>query len=583
MNRWIGFWICVLLGLALAAAGMLVPAYLRAVEAGVLAKAGWNTPTLVDQGLGFVRAQHLGAGQMLYQATKDEWLTRREELGLAINDLAREHPAWQVWGGGDAQLGALFDSSATKQLQSAPAQPTNSVAGLADPSMPLTYWVVQLDNRDKVLASLQASTRPAVRELIMCLNLTNLTFFSPSQSASGQALDAAVSVCGLLLDQQRLTAGLSNQVTSAAIEANHGNSAPLEQALADFMSLGQRFNWSQLTVFVSRVQDLETLRRLANLARNNEARLPVLFAVVTLSGQPAVVAHYLMTWSRNGLQDLGASLRYGAGGLSELLRRDQRLHVSRFREHLPASGPIHAYVNSALETCWRAPAEALIMKWTLILCGGFLLGLAAHFARPAATPLEQPLQVRGFHVIREILFALGFLLVVLLASEPFLAQVDQSVEFPFRLRPIIPVNVAPAVAPGGKIPFMKQDTLNLLTLLLFFVLQGLLYIACLVKLAEIRRQRVPPRVQLRLLENEEHLFDAGLYLGFVGTIISLILVSLGVAHFSLMAAYSSTSFGIIFVSIFKIFHLRPTRRRLVLESEAPSETAATRPALAPTV
>ena len=76
---------------------------------------------------------------------------------------------------------------------------------------------------------------------------------------------------------------------------------------------------------------------------------------------------------------------------------------------------------------------------------------------------------------------------------------------------------------------------NLLTLLLFFVLQALIYIACLVKLAEIRRQRVPPRVQLKLLENEDHLFDAGLYLGFCGTIVSLILVSMSVIQFSLMA------------------------------------------------
>jgi hypothetical protein len=34
-----------------------------------------------------------------------------------------------------------------------------------------------------------------------------------------------------------------------------------------------------------------------------------------------------------------------------------------------------------------------------------------------------------------------------------------------------------------------------------------------------------------------------------------------------MAAYSSTSFGIIFVSFFKIFHLRPARRKLLLEAE----------------
>ena len=139
-------------------------------------------------------------------------------------------------------------------------------------------------------------------------------------------------------------------------------------------------------------------------------------------------------------------------------------------------------------------------------------------------------------------------------------------DFPIRLRLPTVGHLLPAGTLNGHVSFMNQ--LNLLTLLLFFVLQGLLYTACLVKLAEIRRQRVLARMKLRLLENEDHLFDAGLYLGFVGTIISLILVSLGIGKFSLMAAYSSTSFGIIFVSVFKIFHLRPARRKLLLEAEA---------------
>jgi hypothetical protein len=123
-----------------------------------------------------------------------------------------------------------------------------------------------------------------------------------------------------------------------------------------------------------------------------------------------------------------------------------------------------------------------------------------------------------------------------------------------------------------------MNQLSLLTLLLFFVLQALIYTACLVKLAEIRRQNVIPRIKLRLLENEDHLFDAGLYLGFAGTIISLILVSLKIIQPSLMAAYSSTSFGIIFVSVFKIFHLRPERRKLLLESELNSPEPAAVPA-----
>jgi F0F1-type ATP synthase membrane subunit a len=150
-----------------------------------------------------------------------------------------------------------------------------------------------------------------------------------------------------------------------------------------------------------------------------------------------------------------------------------------------------------------------------------------------------------------------------------------------------------AAAAASTTPPVKttlMDTFNsrsLITLLLFFVLQGLIYCACLVKLAEIRRQKVPARVQLRLLENEEHLFDAGLYLGFAGTIVCLILVSLGSIHFSLMAAYSCTAFGVIFVSIFKIFSLRPARRQLLMQSEvqavAPGAAATTTaPSLVPT-
>jgi hypothetical protein len=61
-------------------------------------------------------------------------------------------------------------------------------------------------------------------------------------------------------------------------------------------------------------------------------------------------------------------------------------------------------------------------------------------------------------------------------------------------------------------------------------------------------------------------------------------VSLGYIKPSLMAAYSSTSFGIIFVSVFKIFHLRPVCRKLVLESEAgPTERYASNPGAARTV
>jgi hypothetical protein len=109
---------------------------------------------------------------------------------------------------------------------------------------------------------------------------------------------------------------------------------------------------------------------------------------------------------------------------------------------------------------------------------------------------------------------------------------------------------------------------------LFLAIQVTIYFLCRRKLAEIQRDNAPSKLKLKLLENEEHLFDAGLYVGFVGTVLSLVCVSIGIIKPSLMAAYSSTSFGIIFVSILKIFHLRPYRKQLILETETDVERAA---------
>jgi len=429
-----------------------------------------------------------------------------------------------------------------------------------------------------VLALLQASPNPLVQELLRFRLQTNTVLFSPSPSASGQALDAALSICGLLVNSGHFTASLSNALDSLAAGANRGgDSQPFEEILMSVLSLGQRLNYGQLEVFLAHIQSPETLRLLANLARNAGPDLPVLFSAVVLSGSPDQVAGYLSKFSLTGMNDLRACLPFGAGGVNELLRRNQRLYQSAIYQRLGRNAAEDPFVNFAVGYSVSRPWRALAIKWLLYLAGGFFFAMALHFAKPAVSPLEQPLQARGFHIVRELLFALGFLLVVLLLSEPFLAQDSQKMDWPFRLR--LPMAGGSALAESARANPSIMNQLSLLTLLLFFVLQALLYTASLVKLAEIRRQKMPPRVKLKLLENEDHLFDAGLYLGFVGTIISLILVSLGIIKPSLMAAYSSTSFGIIFVSVFKIFHLRPLRRRLLLETEA-SSIERQRPAVA---
>ena len=551
MRRTIIFSACVIVGLGALAFGLLMPAHLRAVDVSVIERAGRNTPALVDRGISLVSERKLGAAKLLLDAARREGLSGCERLGFALTNLAARQPDLLLFGGPEsAVLGTLRRSS----------QPPSG-------SEPFTAFIIRPASRMKAIELLKTSTRPIVQELLRCRALTNTVIFPPSSSSSGQAFDAAVSICGLLLEEDHLTGNFSQVIFSLAGEANRGgNPQPIEQLLLDLMSLGQKFNWGQLTTFVERMEDAETLHQLSNQIRPTGDQTPVLFSAVHLSGRPDGVAKYLANFSQTGLKDVETSLRFGAGGVSELLGRDRQMFRSDFRQQMAGHAPFNWFLNFTVDYCWRMPFFALMVKWSLYLAAGFLLAGSLNFVKAAIPTAGRSLQVRGFGVARNVLFALGFLLVALLVGEPFLSQDSQKVETPFRLR--LPT-VGSAVTAGPSAAnrsFMNQ--LSLLTLFLFFILQGLIYVACLAKLGEVRRQKAPARLKLKLLENEDHLFDAGLYLGFVGTIISLILVSLGVIKPSLMAAYSSTSFGIIFVSVFKIFHLRPYRRQLLLEAEA---------------
>jgi hypothetical protein len=206
-SRLIWFLICAFTGILLVIDGLLVPAHMRAVEGSVLQSAGKNSVGLVEQGVRLVKQNNVGAAQLLLAAAQEEGLADRQRLSEAINDLARQHPRWLVWGGGDARLERLFVSD--------PQLPQSG-------SEPFTDFMVREDNRTVVLDLLRASPRPAVQELLRCRALTNTVIFSPSQSASGQALDTALTACGLLMERGHLSEGLSSAIYRLAADSNLG-------------------------------------------------------------------------------------------------------------------------------------------------------------------------------------------------------------------------------------------------------------------------------------------------------------------------------------------------------------------------
>ncbi len=553
MKRWFWFCFCAALAALMLLLGWLMPAYVHAIDAGVLERAGAKTQSLVKRGLELLGQGKLGAAQLVSEAATQAEVPGREKLSQTLANAAALEPAAMVWGGqASMRLQEIFRND--PQLPKSGAQP-------------LTQFMVHQQNRDRVLDLLRHSSAAGVDDVLECRALTNTVIFPPSASSAGQAFDMAISICGLLVEEGDMTAPFRDWLAEMTAKANSGgDSRPLEEALMDLISLGQRLNWGQVAELTRHIGDANALGAIAGVIRTAGERLPVLYSGVELSGKPADVAGYALTFSQTGLTDLAASLRYGAGGVDALLQSGKQLSTSTWREAAIHMAPLRAFYDVAARCASRTPGVAMAIKWFLYFSSGFYLAMALHFVRPTRWDAEQPAPARGARLWREILFAMGSLVVVLLLSEPFLAQESQKLDPPFRLHLPMLGSAAPAGITRASPSVMNPQ--SLLTLLLFLVLQALIYTACLVKLAEIRRQRTPARVKLMLLENEEHLFDAGLYLGFAGTIVSLILVSLGlIKNPSLMAAYSSTAFGIIFVSIFKIFHLRPARRVILLEAE----------------
>ena len=113
-----------------------------------------------------------------------------------------------------------------------------------------------------------------------------------------------------------------------------------------------------------------------------------------------------------------------------------------------------------------------------------------------------------------------------------------------------------------------MDASTILSIGIFAALQIAMYFTCLLKIREIARSSASPLLKLRLMENDENLFDGGLYVGIGGTATALVLQVLGVIEPNLLAAYSSNLFGILCVAIVKIRHVRPYKKQLILDSQA---------------
>ena len=549
MNRVAWFIICTVVGLELIAWGLLAPAQIRAVDAKVLAIRGAGGQSLVDEGLSLARLEKIGPARMLLQVADQTTAPDRESLAATIKKYEEAHPNTKLWGGAALYLERVFEEQTLAEDSK---------------SFPIVDILIWQDARETLVKALGYSRRPGVLDILKTRELTNTIIFPPAASASGEPMEAAIATTALLFQLDYFAPRLRDAVQTLATNANRGGTTePLELVYLDILALGKRLDWIQLVTLVKRVSDTDGLQQAARLVRERERELPVVYAAIHFADSPEIVAKYLDGFPKSGMKDLGVALRAGAGAVRDLLQRQQPIHYPTIRDKFVKYWPIGAVHEPMARIVAEKPMFGSFLKYGLCLLGALLIARALTYLSPSL--VEEIVRSQPWVTGPQLALALCLLSFVLFFTETRMTWAAPAAESQMRLK--IPMASTALRATISHQVRAMTDKLSVLSLLIFFFLQTAIYVFCRMKLAEIRRQNVSSKLKLRLLENEEHLFDAGLYFGFVGTVISFMLWSLKFANFSLMAAYSSTSFGIIFVSIVKIFHLRPYRRRLILDAE----------------
>jgi hypothetical protein len=532
--------IWMLAGLLILAAAWIVPVNLKSVTPALLKAAAAETPTPARFGRQLLDREKPGPAALALAAARALGDPQADALATALDNSAHRQPELVPWGGWDPFLDPLFNlKENTGRTASTPV---------------LTFFITE-KARANLLGYLSNSRSQGVQTLLRVREVSRTERLAPATKPGGQTLDAVILLSALLYQGDHFPSALQRELRDLAEAAVHDNQlGALETVFVDLLSLGKRLDWIQLTELMRVTGSVKTIGEFAQLARATPDDLPLIYTAALSTGSADRVATYLLTYGRPGLVDLSLALGLGQGATEQLLVRQVPVN----RQPAPSFGP-----TTLMALLY--PKLALLAKYLGFLLGAFCVfrGLERLlFDDPAGSAL--PRLKSGF-------LAILTAAMLVLGTEPFLLkQPDPSA---FQLKISIPVlaNLSDPASLTSTAPTFNMDTSTLLSIAFFAVLQIGMYLFCLAKIREIDRHDGPALLKLRLMENEENLFDGGLYIGIAGTATALVLQVLGVIQPNLLAAYSSNLFGICCVAIIKIRHVRPYKRSLILAGQAESK------------
>lgn len=528
-------------GPAWASAGLLLlllawtmPFNLKSVTFPILQRAGDGSLSVAQVGEQWVQNEKSGPASLLLRAAENVKDPHAADLATKLSVLNTHQGALIAWGGWDPFIDPIFNLRK---------------AALPNTSTPLLTVFITEETRKNLRAYLANSRSLGVQAFLKLRSVDNTGRFVPANRPGGQTLESVELLAALLYQAEHLSPALQRELRDLAeVAVAHNTLGELEPFFADLLSLSKRLDWMQLCELLRRTEDTKTMGEYAHLARVASDDFALIYAAAVISSADRV-ASYLLEYGKSGLEDLRSAMSLGQGAARLLLER----HLPLNRGHAPA-------VSEFAILGILHPQSALAIRWLCFLAGAFALlrGLDRMIFR------DKPGSSTGLPHLKSGALALLIAGFFALATEPFLLHSTPLSEF--KLRFVLPaLTTTPSTDPH--IGISTMDNTTLLSIGFFAALQIGMYLFCLAKIREIGRKDLPAQVKLDLMQNEENLFDGGLYIGIGGTATALVLQVLQIIEPNLLAAYSSNLFGITCVALVKIRHVRPFKTALILAAQ----------------
>ncbi|OUU10793.1 MAG: hypothetical protein CBC00_04350 [Verrucomicrobia bacterium TMED40] len=350
---------------------------------------------------------------------------------------------------------------------------------------------------------------------------------------------------------------------------------PLSESIGRIKSAERELGFLPLGERESAVKKLKFLIDEKKVAQNDfERELQVIYAGTLLSGDPDGIYRFVKSYPvyvKDGdedaavaaLRDLKIAMSYGQGSVQHLLKLNKPIHDEGPFESLVA--PVFPLLGGDLLTHLSHSHRdfALFLKNFLIISSFFFVIL--FFAKILPKPTYQRSESHFFlRWSRRVSGAALLGLLSILFLEPTLLQSPRGqvsvAGFDFALANLL------AYANEES---MAEQNLTIVTAIIagvFLLIQIVIFMVCYSRVSQIKNEELKAGLKLGLLDNEENLFDLGLYIGLGGTVLSLILLLvLDVKQDALIGAYTSTLFGILFVAALKITIVRPYRNHLLVK------------------